>query len=70
MKVLVMTFLTDQGKKASLRIKDVKDTLDELSVVSVMDTIIEKNIFVTTAGALAIKDSAEILETTTEVLNI
>lgn len=70
MKVLVMTFLTDQGKKASLRVKDVKDNLDELSVLSVMDTIIQKNIFVTTAGALSQKDSAEIVETTTQTLNI
>lgn len=69
-KTLVMNFLTDQGRKVSIRFKEVKEDIDELSVVTVMDTIIEKNIFQTTSGNIKIKDSAQIVDTTVEELSI
>lgn len=69
-KTLVMNFLTDQGKKTSIRFKEVKDGIDELAVGTVMDTIIEKNIFVTPTGSIKVKDSAQIIDTTVEELNI
>lgn len=70
MRVLVLKFITDQTKKASLRINDVKEGLDELAVSVLMDTILEKNIFVSSSGILKSKDSAEIVVTTAEELNI
>jgi len=65
-----MNFLTDQGRKVSIRFKEVKEDIDELSVVTVMDTIIEKNVFATTSGNIKIKDSAQIVDTTVEELSI
>lgn len=70
MRVLVLKFITDQTKKVSLRINDVKEELDELAVSVLMDTILEKNIFVSNSGILKSKDSAEIVVTTAEELNI
>lgn len=69
-KILVMNFLTAQGRKASIRFKEIKDGVDELAVSTVMDDIIEKNIFSTSTGELKVKDSAEIIDTTTQELNI
>lgn len=69
-KTLVMNFLTDQGKKASIKFKDVKETVDTVTVGVAMDTIIDKNIFATAAGSLKVKDSAQIIDTTVSELNI
>lgn len=69
-KTLVMNFLTDQGKKSSIRFKEIKDNVDDSVVSDVMDTIIEKNIFITSSGELKVKDSAQIIDTTIEELNI
>jgi hypothetical protein len=65
-----MNFLTDQGKKASIRFKEIKDSVDDLAVAGVMDTIVEKNIFATSSGELKVKDSAQIIDTTIEELDI
>lgn len=70
MRVLVMTFLTSGGQKASVRVKDVKDTLDPIDVSSLMDTIIDNNVFFTSSGELKFKDSAEVVITTNETINI
>lgn len=70
MRVLVMTFLTSGGQKSSVRIKDVKDTLDPVDVSSLMDTIIDNNVFFTSSGELKFKDSAEVVITTSETVNI
>lgn len=69
-RVLVMNFLTDQGKKSSIRFKEIKDTVDEAMVLNVMDTIIEKNVFATTGGDLKVKHSAQMVDTTIKELNI
>lgn len=70
MRVLVMTFLTSGGQKATVRIRDVKDSLDPSDVSTVMDNIIDNNIFFTSSGELKFKDSAEVVITTNEVVNI
>ncbi len=70
MRVLVMTFLTSGGQKATVRVKDVKDTLDPVDVSAAMDAIIDNNIFFTSSGELKIKDSAQVVITTNEVVNI
>jgi len=69
-KTLIMNFLTAEGKKTSIRFKDVKETITPTEVSIVMDTIIEKNVFITTNGELKLKDSAQIVDTTTEELAI
>lgn len=61
-KTLVMTFLNEEGKKSSIRLNAVKDDLTSEQISSLMDTIIAKNVFLPTGGALKKKDSAQIVE--------
>lgn len=65
-KTLVMSFLTSGGKKTSISFKNVKDNVEEELVSTAMDTIIEKNIFMTTSGELKSKESAQLVEVITE----
>lgn len=69
-KTLVMNFLTDQGRRSSIRFKEIKDTVDEITVTTVMQTIIDKNIFATSSGDLKTMDSAQIIDTEVQELNI
>ena len=59
---LSMTFLTDLGVKSTLSVSGVKTTITEAQANALMDKIIEKNIFLTTTGALAKKESAHLSE--------
>lgn len=61
-KSLVMTFLTDTGKKSSLNVSSVKDSITKDEVSTAMNTIIAKNIFSTNNGRFAKIDSARIDE--------
>ena len=63
---LVMKFTTDTLKDATLTINGVKDNLDQSTVSALMDTIIEKGIFIIN-GRLLGKISAQVVETTTTV---
>ncbi|MCY6370214.1 DUF2922 domain-containing protein [Clostridium ganghwense] len=69
-KTLVMNFLTSGGKKTSLSFKNVKDDLKPTDVSNAMDTIIEKNIFMTSSGELKIKDSAQVVDKVIQELDI
>jgi hypothetical protein len=60
--VLSMIFLTEQGLKFTLSISGVKSTITQAQVNSLMDTIIGKNIFLPTSGALVSKDDAKLIE--------
>ena len=59
---LSMTFLTDLGVKSTLSVSGVKTTITEAQANALMDTIIAKNIFLTTTGALAKKESSQLTE--------
>lgn len=61
-KSLVMTFLTDTGKKASLNVSNAKDSITKDDVSTAMTTIIAKNIFNTSNGKFVKIDSAKIDE--------
>ena len=61
---LNMVFVTEKGSKASLTISGVKSTITKAEVDTLMNTIIEKNAFLTTTGALASKDSAQLVAKT------
>ena len=60
--VLSMTFLTTGGKKSTLSISGVKDSLTKEQAIALMDTIIEKNIFEADSGEYVSKDSAKLTE--------
>ena len=60
--VLQMVFLTEKGAKSTLSITGIKSTITEVESNALMDTIIAKNIFLTTTGALTQKESAQLTE--------
>ncbi|MDG5854407.1 DUF2922 domain-containing protein [Clostridium beijerinckii] len=59
---LAMTFLTEYGEKSTLSISGVKATLTKDQVNTLMDTIIDKNIFSTNSGALVKKSGAQLTQ--------
>ena len=59
---LSMVFNTSLGKKVTFSINGVKSTLTEAQALAVMDNILTKNIFTTSAGDFISKDSASIIE--------
>ena len=59
---LSMVFLTDKGLKSTLSVSGVKANISQAQTNTLMDTIIAKNIFLPTAGALVKKDSAQLNE--------
>ena len=59
---LSMTFLTAMGVKSTLSVSGIKSTITDVEANALMDLIIAKNIFVTTTGALAKKESAQLAE--------
>lgn len=63
-KVLKLQFETDKGSKASLSIPDPKASLNEATIKSAMLALIEKGIFRTQQGKLALPVGARIVETT------
>ena len=64
-QVLRMTFLSAAGGRVSITVDNPKDDLTEAQVQTAMNTIISKNILITSGGELTAIDSAAIIETTT-----
>lgn len=60
--VLTMIFVTGKGIKSTISVSGVKPTLTETEANVLMDTIISKNIFLTTTGALVSKSEAKLTE--------
>lgn len=60
--VLQMVFLTERGAKSTISISGIKSTITEVQANALMDTIISKNIFLTSTGALTKKESAQVTE--------
>lgn len=61
-KSLVMTFLNQEGSRASITLPAVKDTVTEAEVITTMDTVIAANIFYSSGGNLVTKHSAQVVE--------
>lgn len=60
--ILTLTFTTETGKKASITISDVKETITSTVANALMDTIISNNIFNTESGAFVSKVEAKLTE--------
>lgn len=60
--ILTMTFLTERGQKSTISISGVKEGITKDQVNTLMNTIIQKNIFLTKSGALVSKDDAKLTE--------
>jgi hypothetical protein len=61
-KSLVMTFLNEEGSRASITLPAVRDNVTELEVAAVMDAIIARNIFTSSGGDLVTKHAAQVTE--------
>ena len=60
--ILTLTFNTEAGKKASLTITDVKDTITSDEANALMDSIISNDIFNTKSGGYVSKVDAKLTE--------
>lgn len=69
-KMLVMTFLTSEGKKSSLRVDPVRAGVSDGEVAVLMDLIVSKNVFITKDGYLVKPDGAQIVERTVSKLRV
>jgi len=67
-KVVRLTFTTAGGKTFSITIPDPREDLDKAEAEAVMDTIIQKNIFLTSSGELIGKRDIKVVGTTTNDL--
>ena len=59
---LALTFKTSQDAKVTLTIDNAKNDLTDQQVASIMDTIIEQNVFLTSKGNFVEKVSAVLTE--------
>lgn len=58
--IITMIFTTESGKTTTLSINGVKQDITQAEVLSLMDLIIAKNIFLADSGALIGKNSAKL----------
>ncbi|MDR3585767.1 MAG: DUF2922 domain-containing protein [Desulfosporosinus sp.] len=63
-----LTFTTAGGKTASITIPDPREDLDKTEAEAIMDMVIQKNIFLTSSGALIGKRDIKVVGTTTNDL--
>ena len=61
---LTLTFKCENGEKSSISIEGVKSDITKDQVSSLMDTIINKNIFLTKNGILTAKAGAQLAQKT------
>lgn len=67
-KVARLSFTTAGGKTFSITIPDPREDLNQAEVLTVMNTIVESNIFLTASGALTGVRDVKIIDTTTNDL--
>ena len=64
-KTLRLTFSTSMGKSFSITLKNPKSDITAAQATAVIDTIIAKDIFFTSSGALVAKKDVKVLDNTT-----
>ena len=67
---LSMTFTTSNGDKSTISIERVKENLTQAEASTLMDTIIEKDIFLTKNGTLTGKYSAQLVQKQVTKFNV
>ena len=65
-----MSFKDAGGKKLTLSIKDIKEDVEDLSVVSLMDTIINRKLIKTENGDLVEKQAAQVVVKDTKEITL
>ena len=59
---LSMTFTTSNGEKSTISIEGAKENLTQAEASTLMDAIIEKDVFLTKNGTLTGKYSAQLVQ--------
>ncbi|MGL5347969.1 MAG: DUF2922 domain-containing protein [Peptostreptococcaceae bacterium] len=62
---LLMTFMTEFGRKVSLFVTDPREDITEAEIKAVMDLIVEKNIFAPSGEDIISAKEAKIVQTET-----
>ena len=62
---LLMTFMTQFGRKVSLFVTDPREDITESEIKAVMDLIIEKNIFAPSGEDIVAAKDAKVVQTET-----
>ncbi|MEG1286369.1 MAG: DUF2922 domain-containing protein [Romboutsia sp.] len=62
---LLMTFMTQYGRKVSLFVTDPREDITEAEIKAVMDLIIEKNIFAPSGEDIVTAKDAKVVQTET-----
>ncbi len=65
---LQMIFSNTEGRNSTISVADVNPEIEAINVELVMDSIIDKNVFETTAGELVNKVRAQVVTRTVDVL--
>ncbi|ACT33681.1 DUF2922 domain-containing protein [Clostridium botulinum] len=69
-KTLLMKFKTDRDKSFSLRVNKVKNDVNEEDVKTLMDSLIKNDVVLASSGTLKVKESAELITTSSEELDV
>ena len=56
-----MSFANELDKKFTVTVKDIKENVEESTINSIMEYIIENDVFMTSGGSLVSKVSANII---------
>lgn len=67
-KVVRLSFATEGGKTFTITIPNPREDLNQAEVLTVMNTIVSGNIFLTTSGALTGLRDVKVIDTITEDL--
>lgn len=65
-----MSFKDTAGKKLTVSVRDIKENVENLAIVSLMDTIINKKLIKTEAGELVEKQSAQVVVKDTKEITL
>ncbi|MCD3208448.1 DUF2922 domain-containing protein [Clostridium botulinum C] len=69
-KSLLMKFKTDRDKSFSLRVNKVKNDVNEEDVKTLMDSLIKNDVVLASSGTLKVKESAELITTSSEPIDV
>jgi len=67
-KIIRLSFATEGGKTFTITIPDPREDVNQADVLTVMNTIVSSNIFLTTSGALTGIRDVKIIGTVTDDL--
>lgn len=67
---LLMTFMTQFGRKVSLFVTDPRENVTEAEIKAVMDLIVEKNIFAPNGEHIVSAKEAKIVQTETKEFDL